>query len=327
MLAVRVAPGGTVAAYAVTRGTIAANRPGAPPDGYVHDANAETLTGPGVLSLTVPADFDELEQQLWRYEAQYSGTDPIDSASWSEPEPAFLVNLTEIVYRRVEGDDLPPTPPDEDAGLLPNVVPVVANPIPTRNLVFDQIVFIDLDAVFSDPGDRLTYTVTSESFSGNALIVSDVDAGFKRFVDPAGRLLRLRGGGGPGDGSCTVKARDTRGAFVTDTFAVNVTNAAPVVSNPIPTQNLVFDQIVFIDLDAVFSDPGDRLTYTVVSESFSGNALIGDNVPGRPFTDPAGSDLRLRGGGGPGNGSCTVRATDRGGLSVTDTFAVNVGAP
>src|SRR5262249_46065128 len=118
---------------------------------------------------------------------------------------------------------------------------------------------------------------------------------------------------------------DTQGATSTASVTVTVTgvNDAPVVANPVPDQNaqagsafsLTVATNTFFDVDA-----GDVLSYSATRAD--GSALpswLAFNPATRTFSGtPASGDA----------GSLNVRitATDQGGLSASDNFAVNVTA-
>jgi len=128
-----------------------------------------------------------------------------------------------------------------------------------------------------------------------------------------------------GVGTVTVRATDVAMAFVEFTLnvTVNPVDDAPFVVNPIPDVNTFEDNPVptSIDLSLVFDDVdiatnGDFLTYLVLSNSnpalFSSVIISGANLTLALAQDQ--------------NGTATivVQATDSTGLTVTDTFVVNV---
>ncbi|WP_420616080.1 Ig-like domain-containing protein [Candidatus Palauibacter sp.] len=93
-------------------------------------------------------------------------------------------------------------------------------------------------------------------------------------------------------------------------------NRAPVAGTVIPDQMVVEGQTVTIDISASFSDPdGDALTY-VATTSNAGVVSVG--LSGRTLTLTAVAD---------GAAAVTVRASDPGGLSATQSFAVEVAEP
>ncbi len=93
-------------------------------------------------------------------------------------------------------------------------------------------------------------------------------------------------------------------------------NRAPVAGAAIPDQMVVEGQTVTIDISASFSDPdGDTLTY-VATTSNAGVVSVG--FSGRTLTLTAVAD---------GAAAVTVRASDPGGLSASQSFAVDVAEP
>ena len=93
-------------------------------------------------------------------------------------------------------------------------------------------------------------------------------------------------------------------------------NRAPVAGEAIPDRTVVEGQTVTIDLSAAFSDPdGDALTY-VATTSNPAVATIG----------LSGTELSVTG-GARGAAAVTVRVSDPGGLSATQSFAVEVAEP
>ncbi len=93
-------------------------------------------------------------------------------------------------------------------------------------------------------------------------------------------------------------------------------NRAPVAGDAIPDQAVVERQTVRIDLSASFSDPdGDTLTH-VATTSNPAVATVG----------LSGTELSVTG-GTRGAAAVTVRVSDPGGLSATQSFAVEVAAP
>ncbi|WP_419862126.1 Ig-like domain-containing protein [Candidatus Palauibacter sp.] len=93
-------------------------------------------------------------------------------------------------------------------------------------------------------------------------------------------------------------------------------NRAPVAGTAIPDQMVVEGQTVAVDISASFSDPdGDTLTY-VATTSNAGVVSVG--LSGRTLTLTAVAD---------GAAAVTVRASDPGGLSASQSFAVEVAEP
>lgn len=198
----------------------------------------------------------------------------------------------------------------------PNSTPTVASPTPDQNVVFPatQIV-LDLSATFADadlpPGGSLTLSVVGNT---DPVHLTTTLVGNTLTLDfPANQIF---------SSTVRIRATDNVGSFVEDTFVVATLadNDAPQIANPI------VDQVVSIsgtqkvlDLSAVFSDPdvalfGDSLTLTVdgntnpsrVTATIVGSTLTLNYSPNRIFSS-----------------TITIRATDRVGATITDTFVVS----
>ena len=183
---------------------------------------------------------------------------------------------------------------------VPNRGPVVSAPIPDAELHVGDTIEVELSEHFSDPdGDELSYTATSSdgevataSASGAALSVAGV---------------------GRGAASVTVTATDPGGLSVEQSFEVTVPDRRPVVSAPISDAELHVGDTVEVELSEHFSDPdGDELSYTATSSD--------DEIA---TATASGAALSVAG-VGRGAASVTVTATDPGGLSVEQSFAVTV---
>ena len=130
-----------------------------------------------------------------------------------------------------------------------------------------------------------------------------------------------------GSATITVQAEDTGGLTVSTSFSVTI---SPV--NDPPSTSGIADVVAFEDgapatrsLFAAFSDLEDGpagLTYSV--ESVSNGALFG---PGSPSIDPIAGTLTLTFAQNAfGSSSITIRATDSGGLFVTEDFQVTLNS-
>ena len=186
------------------------------------------------------------------------------------------------------------------AFVVPNRAPAVTSQIPNAELHVGDTVEVDLSGHFADAdGDELSYSATSSddevataSASGAALSVAGV---------------------GQGAASVTVTATDPGGLSAEQSFAVTVPNRGPVVSAPISDAELHIGDTVEVDLSGHFTDPdGDELSYTAISSD--------DEVA---TASASGAALSVAG-VGQGAASVTVAATDPGGLSVEQSFAVTV---
>ncbi|MDE2983336.1 MAG: Ig-like domain-containing protein, partial [Gemmatimonadota bacterium] len=181
-----------------------------------------------------------------------------------------------------------------------NQAPQAAGRIPDQVVQVDSTAVLDLRADFSDPeGDTLTYAASSGApatatvtVSGSALSVTGLAAG---------------------EAMVTVTARDPDGLAATQSFAVNVTNQAPVIADTIPDGEVFVDSLLVFDAAVYFADPdGDTLTYTAVSSDTT-----------RATAAVSGSMVTVTG-MAVGSTTVTVTARDPGGLDVAQSFSVTV---
>ena len=94
------------------------------------------------------------------------------------------------------------------------------------------------------------------------------------------------------------------------------TNRAPMVAAAIPDHTIIEGQAVNVDISGSFTDPdGDVLSYTAES---SNAGVAGVSVSGTTLSVS---------GTASGTATATVAARDPGGLSVSQTFSVDVAAP
>ena len=126
------------------------------------------------------------------------------------------------------------TATDASGGSTSHTFDVRVNSVPLLDAaIADMVVnhgsslLIDLAGHFSDPdaGDTLTFTASSD----NEFVASP--------VGPTGSILEIDGSS-PGNATITVTATDDWGAYVMDTFMVEV-NALPMVATEIEDVNLV----------------------------------------------------------------------------------------
>ena len=188
-----------------------------------------------------------------------------------------------------------PDPPDQV-----NRPPAATGTIPAQTVHVGDNVTVSLSGYFSDPdGDALTYSgqtsnggVASVSVSGSNVVVSGV---------------------AQGDATIVVTATDPGGLTAQQSFAVNVPNRAPETAGNISDLELFTGDTAEIDVSAYFNDPdGDVLTYAaqtsdagVASVSVSGTNVVVSAIA-------------------KGDATITATATDPGGLSVQQSFAVRV---
>ncbi len=184
---------------------------------------------------------------------------------------------------------------------VPNRAPEVSDPIPDVEVhVGETVTLPDLSEHFADPdGDDLSYAATSSdegaataSASGTSLIVAGVSQG---------------------TATVTVTATDPGGLSVEESFAVTVPNRAPEVSDSILDAEVHVGETVDVDLSGHFADPdGDDLSYAATS---SDEGVATASVSGASLTVAGVSQ---------GTATVTVTATDPGGLSAEESFAVTV---
>ncbi len=162
---------------------------------------------------------------------------------------------------------------------------------------------VPVDGFFRDPdGDPLALTARS----GHVDTVTVLLSGAVLWLTP----------GAAGVATVTVTATDPGGLSATQSFAVTVTqpgNRPPAAAGNLPTRALPVGETVALDVSVGFVDPdGDVLTYTVSS---SRPQVVTVRVSGPRVTLTA---VRA------GTATVRVTATDPGGLSATQSFAVTV---
>ena len=185
---------------------------------------------------------------------------------------------------------------------VPNQPPRVADTIPALVLFKGEADTLELAPYFSDPdGDVLVYGAEA-SRSGVVAVAVAAQGGILTVTALA-----------QGETEVTITAIDTEGLAARQSFQVTVANRAPVVSDTIPAQNLHKGGTASINLARHFSDPdGDALEY--VAETTDGSVATGVVSDGR---------LTVKG-GGMGEATVTVAATDPGGLVAEQSFLVTV---
>ncbi|MEM7738512.1 MAG: Ig-like domain-containing protein, partial [Deinococcota bacterium] len=174
---------------------------------------------------------------------------------------------------------------------------------------------IDLDDVFGNLGDNLSYEATSSNTDVATVSIDDNGVLTIDFV-------------GPGTSVITVTVRDPEGDIVSQvSFTVTVTdgnnngggdNTAPVtrgLPDIIAEQN---EPSRTFNLASFFSDAEDGGSGLSYEASSSDGAVSGVSLDGTRLTVSFGA---------VGNASITVVATDSGDLSVTDVFRVTVLPP
>ena len=189
----------------------------------------------------------------------------------------------------------------------PNRPPRAAAPMPDRTLRLNQTDTdtVDLGPHFTDPdGDTLTFTATS----ANTRVVT---------VAVAGSTLTINAVG-PGTADVTVTAADPDGLTAAQSFAVTTEpppNRPPRATAPILGRTLKLNESekATVDLSLHFTDPdGDPLTFEATSND---TQVATASVSNGTLT------LLAR---ALGTVNVTVVASDSGGLSATQAFAVTV---
>ncbi|MGD1960906.1 MAG: choice-of-anchor Q domain-containing protein [Fulvivirga sp.] len=233
---------------------------------------------------------------------------PLDSAGTAVDFCTAAVGVT-LPTTDARGIDRDATP---DAGAyeiaeIPNIVPVIANPLEDLLIVPGFVSQeVDMTDVFSDPDDDL---LTLSAVVANESIVTAA------FTDPVTLNITEVG---TGQTTITVTANDGNGGIVTDVFEVNVgTNALPVVADAFSDLTLKSGFIIEdVDMTNTFSDAdNDSLSFSV--------QVTDESVVTAAFTSP--SNLRVTE-VGLGETTITVTADDGNGGSVTDAFEVVVNA-
>ena len=183
----------------------------------------------------------------------------------------------------------------------PNDAPVVTAPIPAQTVHVGERVSINLSAHFQDPnGDPLSFAAessddgvaTASTMSGDTLTLTAVRQGTT---------------------DITIEASDPGGLSARQSLAVNVPNRPPVLTDSIPVLQSAAGDSVTIDLSAHFSDPdGDSLGFTAES---SDTAVVMVDVSHHVLMLVARRH---------GKAELAVTARDAGGMSASQSVAVNV---
>jgi hypothetical protein len=193
-----------------------------------------------------------------------------------------------------------------------NNTPTVDNPI--ANVTVDEDAsnsVLDLSNVFDDiESPVLTLNVQSNSnpgLVGTSLVGDSLTLSYT----PDGN----------GAASITIRATDSGGKYVDDTFVVtvNAVNDAPTVVTPI--SNVTVDEDAsdtVIDLSAVFGDI-DSPAPTLTVQANTNSGLVSTSLVGTTLTLSYAADAS-------GSADITIRGTDTGGEEVDDTFTVTVNA-
>ena len=185
---------------------------------------------------------------------------------------------------------------------VPNRPPMATDTIPPGTLFKGEADTLELASYFSDAdGDPLVWGAETADSTVLALGVSAA----------AGTLVVTARS--QGETTVTVTATDTEGLSAQQSFAVTVPNRSPATADTIPPQTLYKRETVQLDPAHHFRDPdGDVLSYVIDSS----DSLVATGT----VTDGA---LTVRA-GVRGQATLAVTATDPGGLSARQDFAVTV---
>ncbi len=181
--------------------------------------------------------------------------------------------------------------------------PVAVGTVPAVNLFLGDTGVVEASGYFSDPdGDPLGYGAVS---SDGGVVAASV----------SGDNVRLAAAG-RGSATVTVTATDPGGLSAEQGVPVTVSNRAPEPVDSIPAQEVEIGDTVAFAVSGYFADSdGDALGFAGVS---SDTLVVAVRV--------SGDTVRLAG-VAIGDASVAVTATDPGGLSARQSFAVEVPDP
>ena len=185
----------------------------------------------------------------------------------------------------------------------PNVEPEAVGTIPAVSMFLGDTAVVAVSGYFSDPdGDALSYSAAS---SDAGVVTTSVSGDTIRLVAV-----------GKGNATVTVTATDPEGLSAEQSWSVTVANRAPAPVDSMPALEVQVGETAAFAVSDYFSDPdGDVLTYTAGS---SDRAVVATSVSGDTIRVVA---------VGQGDATVTVTATDPGGLSAEQGFAVVVPDP
>ncbi len=219
---------------------------------------------------------------------------------------AVKVGMTTITLTAMDPDGLYAM--DSFDVEVENAAPMLVNEIADVTMTVVDPVMISIADTFMDPdGDELTYMAMS---SNEAAATVSVEMGDTQ--DHPGAYLMITAVK-VGMTTITVTAMDPGGLYAMDSFEVEVENAAPMLVSEIDDQKLTVVEPIMISVADNFMDPdGDPLTFMAVS---SNEAAATVRVNDADITITA---VKV------GFTNVTVTASDPDGLSVSDTFEVEV---
>ena len=180
-----------------------------------------------------------------------------------------------------------------------NRAPQPEGTIPAQSINVGETATVNLSPYFTDAdGDALTYTAQSSN-TGVATVA---------VLGSVATVTAVA----PGTSAVQVTATDPGGASATQSFDVTVANRAPETVGSIPAETVEVGMSADVNVARYFTDPdGDALTYAATSDD---RAVARVSVSGSVATVRAVA---------AGTATVTVTATDPGGLSATQSLAVN----
>jgi len=210
------------------------------------------------------------------------------SGNWVED--IFLVTVNAVV----------------DVPVLDNALADITVNVDAPNTVLNLTnSFSDADVLTN--GDTLTFSVTTNS--NPTLVTSSVTGN---------NLTLAYAASTNGTATITVRATDTIGNWVEDTFLATV-NYVPTVANPIADVIVGEDATdTVLDLSTVFTDVED-VSLTLSISSNTNPSLVTSSLVGNSLTLDYAPDQN-------GTATITIRGTDSTGAYVEDTFLVTVNA-
>jgi hypothetical protein len=200
-----------------------------------------------------------------------------------------------------------------------NRAPVVANPLTAQSIITGTALNFALAAntfTDADAGDVLTY---SAKLANNTALPT-----WLTFNPTTRTFAGTPTAANIGNLQITVTATDKAGLTATNSFALNVNapaNQAPIVANPLTAQSIITGTALNFVLAAntfTDADAGDVLTY---SAKLANNTALPTWLTFNPTTrtfagTPGTTDI--------GNLQITVTATDKAGLTATNSFGLNI---
>ena len=184
---------------------------------------------------------------------------------------------------------------------VPNRAPTITAEIAAAELFVGSSLSVDLAVHFGDPdGDTLGYAAQTSTPAVAAVTMSGSELTITALTQ--------------GEAELTVTATDPEGLSAQLTFAVTVPNRTPVAMGTVPAQAVFVGETGQVDMAAYFDDPdGDALTYSATS---SNPAAVSATA-----TESVVSISAIATGT---RATITVTATDSGGLSAQQGFAITV---